>query len=150
MRWQRIWIGMASVWAALLLVPVAGAGAQVQGARFVFEQCDAALPGGAVPLSEHMYNPVMAPTQNCAAPGGWIGLVETEAMTSGAGQNGSWGALYVSIPATPGGFVESETLTSVQSGVELPYSHIDENGFPGPRPARLPGCRRRRRRPRPG
>ena len=41
-------------------------------------------PGGAVPASEHMYSPAMAPTENCAAPGGWIGLVETEAMTSGS------------------------------------------------------------------
>ncbi|HVV91179.1 MAG TPA: hypothetical protein VHB53_11840, partial [Solirubrobacterales bacterium] len=47
---------------------------------------------------------------------------------------GTFGALYVSIPATPGGFVETETITSVQSGVELPYSHINENGFPGPEP----------------
>jgi hypothetical protein len=76
----------------------------------------------------------MAPFENCATPGGWIGLVETEALTAGASPNGSFGALYVSIPATPGGFVETETITDVQSGVELPYSHINENGFPGPTP----------------
>lgn len=120
--------------AAILSIWPGGALAQAPGARFVYESCDSALPGGAVPLSEHMYNPAMAPFENCASPGGWIGLVETEPMTSGASPNGSWGALYVSIPATPGGFVETETLTSVQSGVELPYSHINENGFPGPQP----------------
>lgn len=110
------------------------AGAAEPGARFVLEQCDSALPGGAVPASEHMYSPAMAPIENCATPGGWIGLVQTEAMTSGATPNGSFGALYVTIPATPGGFVETETITDVQSGVELPYSHINENGFPGPAP----------------
>jgi hypothetical protein len=119
-----------ALWTAVPTV----ADATEPGARFVFEQCDSALPGGAVPGSEHMYSPAMAPFENCATPGGWIGLVETEAMTAGATPNGSFGALYVSIPATPGGFVETETITDVESGVELPYSHINENGFPGPVP----------------
>ncbi|HEX4306444.1 MAG TPA: hypothetical protein VHZ54_10425 [Solirubrobacterales bacterium] len=50
------------------------------------------------------------------------------------GADSTFGALYVSVPATPGGFVETETITSVQSGLELPSSHIEENGFPGPEP----------------
>jgi hypothetical protein len=99
--------------------------------RFVYEVCDSALPGGAVPASEHAYSNAFAPFQNCASPGGAIGLVEVEPIAEG---HNTFGALYVSIPATPGGFVETETLTSVQSGVELPYSHINENGFPGPQP----------------
>jgi hypothetical protein len=122
---------------ALVLVPFGLAfltvsSAEASPSRFVLEECDSALPGGGVPTSEHSYSPAMAPIQNCATPGGTIGLVETEAMTSGATPNGSFGALYVSVPATPGGYVENETVTSVESGVELPYSHIIENGFPGP------------------
>jgi hypothetical protein len=130
MQRQRIWRRLAVVAALLgsVLATVPGtAAAQVPGARFVFEQCDSALPGGAVPASEHMYSGAFAPFQNCASPGGWIGLAQTAADTT-------FGALYVSIPATPGGFVETETITSVQSGLELPSSHINENGFPGPEP----------------
>ena len=108
--------------AAALLGPTAALAAQ---SRFTYEVCDSALPGGAVPASEHMYSATFAPTQNCASPGGWIGLTQT-------GPDTTFGALYVSIPATPGGFVETETITSVQSGLELPSSHINENGFPGP------------------
>jgi hypothetical protein len=138
MSWQRkSWRGVAVALVSLVGVMAgvpSSSSAAVPGARFVFEQCDSALPGGAVPGSEHMYNPAMAPTENCAAPGGWIGLVETEPMTAGATRNGPFGALYVTIPATPGGFVETETITAVQSGVELPESHINENGFPGAAP----------------
>jgi hypothetical protein len=127
MKWQRIWIGIVSVWAGLSLLLAGSAEAQVPGSRFVYESCDSALPGGAVPAAEHMYSATFAPFQNCASPGGWIGLAQT-------GSDSTFGALYVSIPATPGGFVETETITSVQSGLELPSSHINENGFPGPEP----------------
>jgi hypothetical protein len=123
---------LALVFVLVGLTIVGVSSAEASPSRFVLEECDSALPGGGVPVSEHSYSPAMAPVQNCAAPGGSIGLVETEAMTSGATPNGSFGALYVSVPATPGGYVENETITSVQSGVELPYSHINENGFPGP------------------
>jgi hypothetical protein len=128
MKWQRFWIGIVGLCGAMALLFAQGAEAGVPGSRFVYESCDSALPGGAVPASEHMYSPAFAPFQNCASPGGWIGLAESETATA------TFGALYVSIPATPGGFVETETITSVQSGVELPESHINENGFPGPEP----------------
>lgn len=114
---------------ALALVAPAGAGANVSGSRFVFEQCDSALPGGGVPVSSHSYSNAFAPFQNCASPGGSIGLVETEPVS------GTFGALGISVPETPGGFVESETITAVQAGVDpsgpLHFSHVYENGFPG-------------------
>jgi hypothetical protein len=127
MRWQRIWIGIVGVCGAVILLLAGGAEAQVPASRFVYESCDSALPAGAVPAAEHTYSATFAPFQNCASPGGWIGLAQT-------GSDSTFGALYVSIPATPGGFVETETITSVQSGLELPSSHINENGFPGPEP----------------
>jgi hypothetical protein len=105
------------------------AAAPYPGARFVLEECDSALPGGGVPASEHGYNAVFAPYENCAAPGGSIGLVDSSA------EQETFGALWISIPATPKGFVESETVTAVESGLEadgLGYSHVNENGFPGP------------------
>jgi hypothetical protein len=104
----------------------------VQGSRFVFESCDSQLPGGAVPLSEHGYSDAFSTHQDCAAPGGAIGLVESQPAAA------TFGILYVSIPPTPGGFVETETITAVKSGIEagnaLHYSHINEDGFPGPAP----------------
>jgi hypothetical protein len=113
----------------------AGGSAAVPGARFVFEQCDPALPGGGVPNSEHGYDAAFAAFQNCAAPGGAIGLSVSAPVSA------SFGALWVTIPATPEGFVEAETITTVQSGIgpgdpanPLHYSHINENGFPGPAP----------------
>jgi hypothetical protein len=127
----RMWWSVVAVATLVAVGPAAGQAVAAQpGSRFVYEACDSQLPGGGVPLVEHGFNPQMAPTENCAAPGGWIGLVETVPMTAGSTDNGSVGALYVSVPATPGGFVETETVTSVQSGVELPFSHINENGFP--------------------
>ncbi len=138
MEWMRIWRAAVVTTGMLALSVLAGpmtAQAAAPGARFVFEQCDSALPGGAVPGSEHEFSNAFSPFQNCAAQGGWIGLIESEPVSA------TFGALYVSIPATPGGFVETETLTAVQSGIgpgdpgdPLHFSHINENGFPGPAP----------------
>jgi hypothetical protein len=123
-----LFLGVLATIGLVLVSPTSAAGATE--ARFTYELCDSALPGGAVPVSEHAYSNAFSPFQNCASPGGAIGLTETESASA------TFGALYVSIPATPGGFVENETVTAVQSGVEpgnaLHYSHIEENGFPGP------------------
>src|ERR1700759_4624030 len=128
MRWQRLLIGFVGVFAAVLLMVAQGGAAQTPGGRFVFEQCDSALPGGAVPASEHGFNPVFAPYQNCAAPGGSIGLVDSAPIREPPG------VLWVAVPTTPEGFVESMTVTAVESGIEgdgLNFSHVMENGFPG-------------------
>jgi hypothetical protein len=118
-------VGATTLAVLLGLAPQADA----SPSRFTYELCDSALPGGAVPASEHAYSNAFAPFQNCSTPGGAIGLVEAESASA------TFGALYVAIPATPGGFVESDTVTAVQSGIEpnnaLHYSHVDENGFPG-------------------
>ncbi len=124
-----LWLALPVLLLALGVAPPRAA-ATVPGARFTYELCDSALPGGAVPASEHGYSPAFAGFQNCAAPGGAIGLTEAEPASA------TFGALWVAVPATPGGFVETETVTAVQSGVEpgnaLHFSHIEENGFPGP------------------
>lgn len=129
-QWIRRCLGVAMVVASVLAV-AATAQAMWPGARFVFEQCDSALPGGAVPVSEHGFNPVFAPYENCGAPGGSIGLLDTQPISEQPG------VLWVGVPATPMGFVESMTITAVESGIEsdgLGYSHVMENGFPGPVP----------------
>jgi hypothetical protein len=108
-----------------LIVP---AGAQAgTGARFIYEACDSALPGGNVPASSAWGSPAFVPTQNCAAPGGWIGLVQVAPAAA------TFASMGIVIPETPGGFVEAETITGVGY---LPgatwLSHVNENGFPGP------------------
>jgi hypothetical protein len=116
--------------ASVVLAAAPGvASAQYPGARFVYESCDSALPGGAVPASEHGFSSAFQPFENCAAPGGSIGLLVAQPVQEQPG------ILWVAIPATPQGFVESETITAVESGVEadgLGNSHVIENGFPGP------------------
>lgn len=126
-------LGTRTVAAALLaLVAVGiwpgGAAAQVPGARFVYETCDAALPGGNPPTYEFK-NPnggAMGSFQTCASPGGSLGILE-----SGDAQGApSW--LEVGVPETPGGFVESETITALAAGWaegNAP-SHVHDNGFP--------------------
>lgn len=97
--------------------------------RFVTELCDSALPGGGVPVSTFTANPgaPFVPFQNCAAPGGMIGIYESSAAAS------TFSFLGVSVPETPGGFVEQEAMISASSGFGPGsiYSHVYENGFPG-------------------
>ena len=132
MKWQRIWIGIVGVDAGRVVLfsaqgaEAAGVRGRASSSRSATRRCRAA----AVPASEHMYSADFAPFQNCASPGGSIGLVDPTAE-----RDTTFGALYVCIPATPGGFVESETITAVAVGARsLGYSHINENGFPGPEP----------------
>lgn len=113
--------------AALACAALAPAAASAGPARFTYEVCDSALPGGGVPASSYWGATAFAPTQNCASPGGWIGIVEVAPAAA------TFGAMAVSVPETPGGFVEAETITAVGY---LPgatsLSHVNENGFPGP------------------
>jgi hypothetical protein len=116
--------------AALGVVLVPGAsGASPTGARFVYEQCDSALPGGGVPSAsfQNRGGAAMASFQNCASPGGAIGVTET-GPSSGIP---SW--VEVGVLETPGGFVESETVSAATSNLgegNFP-SHVFEDGFPG-------------------
>ncbi len=115
----------SSAFAALVLA----ASANASPARFTYELCDSALPGGGVPVSSYSYSPDFTPFENCASPGGSIGVVETAPAAA------TFGALDVEVPETPGGFVESEAITALGAGIdpETPQheSHIYENGFPG-------------------
>lgn len=111
---------------AMAMAPRASAASSTP-ARFVYEQCDSALPGGGVPATSVLGSSSFTPWQNCAAPGGWIGLSET------APASGTFTSLDISVPETPGGFVELETISALGN---LPgatwLSHVYENGFPGP------------------
>lgn len=97
-------------------------------ARFTYELCDPVVPGGNPPTLEFLAPPgtPFYGWQNCAVEGGAVGLV----IPAAAPTNGA--TLTVGIPATPGGFVEGETITAypqeVQSGSDSGY--VYEPGWP--------------------
>jgi hypothetical protein len=98
--------------AAATLAIVAGADAQSAGARFTYELCDSALPGGAPPPAELHTQKAYGEFQNCAAPGGSIGVTQSGQVTEGPG----W--VEIVVPPTPGGYVESGTLTASLSALQ--------------------------------
>jgi hypothetical protein len=123
-RWQRGWLALSVVALAAMLTPAVSEASSTP-ARFVFEQCDSALPAGGVPASWWSANPTAAyaPFQNCAAPGGAIGIVETGTVST------QFALLDVAVPETPGGFVEAETISAAGNFYDG-NSHVYENGFP--------------------
>jgi hypothetical protein len=103
--------------------------AHAQPARFTQELCDPEIPGGNPPGLEFVTNAGAAyqPWNTCATPNtGSIGVEQTGPV------NTSPGLLYVAIPATPGGFVESEIISASSYGLQPgnEASHVYEDGFP--------------------
>lgn len=98
-------------------------------ARFVYELCDSQIPGGGPPPSSFIGDPAgpFVAFQNCASPGGMIGI--SEAAPTAA----SYAYTFISVPETPGGFVEQEAMVaqSANLGPGSYYSHVYDNGFPG-------------------
>ncbi|MGH2936873.1 MAG: hypothetical protein ACRDPE_01985 [Solirubrobacterales bacterium] len=117
------WVGLATLLAALLAAFAPGA--QAAPSRFVYELCDPSIPGGSPPTVA--VTGQIAPFDTCAQIGGWVGLEQTGPLI------GSGGAV-VGVPATPGGFVESENMIGVVGHVgpsqDLQQSWIVEEGWP--------------------
>jgi hypothetical protein len=108
---RRIPIPAVLVAVAMLAI-TSGAEAESPGAHFTYELCDSALPGGAPPLSELHTEKAYGEFQNCSAPGGSIGVTQAGQVTEGPGR------VEVQMPATPGGYVESGTLTASLSNLQ--------------------------------
>jgi|GEM_PF-1655144 len=115
----------------VLLIVTAAAPSAALGApsKFVYESCDSALPGGGIPEWEFQANPGVpfAPVVYCSSPGGAMGVAQTGQTSATAG----W--MTINIPATPGGFVEAETISGISQGMSPGnhFSHIKEEGWPG-------------------
>lgn len=80
-------------------------------AHFTYEMCDPAVPvpGGNVPQVSSYSDPpdlTAIPVQSCAT-GGTIGITQVEGTSTQTAP-----ALLLTIPPTPGGFVESETVSA--------------------------------------
>jgi Prophage tail fibre N-terminal len=96
----------------LLAVALTMASAAKANARFVYETCDPAIPGGNPPTySFHEPNAEGGNYQlfqSCATPGGSIGEVQSPKQVL----PGATAELKLFIPPTPGGWIESLTLTA--------------------------------------
>ena len=129
-RGSRAALGLAAVLLALTLAAPAGrAEGATAGARFTYELCDPALPGGNPPAFGHFGSAAFGAFQACWEPGGWIGLIQGEPAAGGSA------TLSVVVPETPGGFVEAEAINALGAGIEpsgpLGGSFVYEYGFPG-------------------
>lgn len=99
--------------AFLIVMFVATAPAQADG-RFVYETCDPQLPAGNPPsfALENWFGGTYEVVQTCASPGGGIGIGE------GVPQSADWAYVEAMIPSTPGGWVESLTLSASAGGFD--------------------------------
>lgn len=121
----------ASVLAVLLsslMLAIAAAPAAAAPSKFVQELCDSALPGGGVPEYSFSANPgaPYAPFQNCASPGGSMGIAQVGQTSA------TFSYMSIAVPATPGGFVEDETISGISAGLSPGnhFSHIKVDGWP--------------------
>ncbi len=110
-------LGLAG--AALALPQCASAAPPVHAARYTYELCDSALPGGADPALQFVVNPgvPIGYFDTCAQPGGSIGLSEWGHAEA------TFAYLSVAVPGTPGGFVETETISGAASGLGTGNDH---------------------------
>jgi hypothetical protein len=115
--------GAATVLAVLFAILASGA--QAAPSRFVYELCDPAIPGGSPPSVT--VTGQIAPFDTCGRIGGWVGLTQTGPLV-GVAQG------VVGVPATPGGFVESENMIGVVGHTgpsqDLQRSWIFVEGWP--------------------
>lgn len=100
---RRIGTPLLSLSMILLVCAALPAAASAGPSRYVYEICDSALPGGGTPGARFVVNPGVAftPFNTCAQSGGSIGITETGHVNAGFSY---W---EVSLPAPPGGTVES-------------------------------------------
>lgn len=111
-RLVRLWLGLILVGSGICLaIPIS---AQATPARFTVEYCDSALPGGNPPVFEaSAQSPGYAVVQTCASPGGVLGISVPGVVTDFHA--------FVIIPiilATPGGFIEDETISGYVSNLQ--------------------------------
>jgi hypothetical protein len=98
---------------ALGVLVVSPASAAAAPARYVFEMCDSALPGGGVSGVGYFQSPANGPfdaTDNCSQPTGSLAISQTGFTPS---QYAYW---RLPIAPPPGGRMESITITALSCG----------------------------------
>jgi hypothetical protein len=115
---------------ALALPAGASAAPPVHSARFTYELCDSALPGGGHPALSFTVNPTtpMGYFDNCQVPGGSVGISEWGHAEA------TFSMLSVGVPETPGGFVETEAISAGAFGMGPANDHpfVYEQPWPIP------------------
>ena len=117
-------LGALALVASFLALP---AEAAASPARYTFEMCDSALPGGGVTGVRYSQNPgePWSPTDNCEVPGGFLAIHLIGSSASGG--SADW-ALPIEPP--PGGTMESTAIFAA-SCVSWPTSaYILNPGWP--------------------
>ena len=126
MRSGLLALALAGAALALLLPATAAA----SPARFTYELCDSALPGGGQPALSFTVNPgvPMGYFDNCQVPGGSVGISESGHAAS------TFSMLSVGVPETPGGFVETEAISAGAFGMGPGNDHpfVYEQPWPIP------------------
>jgi hypothetical protein len=120
---------MVALMLAVMSAAASSASAYVTpGARFTWEVCDSALPGGSPPQGRIYEYPSLNLFDSCATPGGSFGIQQ-------AGATGpSFAFWLIEVPPTPGGFVEAETISAGTAGLGPgnDYTEVYEHNWPAP------------------
>jgi hypothetical protein len=130
-RWRAAFGGAAL--ALLLLVPTGlgplAASASASPARYVYEVCDPALPGGGTGGARNSLTPnePWVDAQSCASPGGSFGI----GLAGGLG-TGGWASWGVPIGPPPGGKLESTTVSASLCESTDVTGYVIEPGWPDP------------------
>jgi len=118
------WFCMAVVLIVIGALLPASAGAD--GARYSYEVCDSALPGGGTPELKFVHNPgePFAASNTCSQPGGGLSIALTGPVQA------SYSFWNVGIPVTPGGEVESLALSARACGDAAVNAFAVSSGWP--------------------
>jgi hypothetical protein len=120
------------MFAATITCLIVASGASAAPAKFTLEYCDPAIPQTSDPFLTFAVNPPEGvPVRwfnDCLKPGGSIGIQEV-----GNSEDAN-AVLSVDVPATPGGYVESESIVggTAALGVANDGVYINEPGWPFP------------------
>jgi hypothetical protein len=116
---------------ALAVLVMGARSAAASPARYTYEICDSALPGGGLGGALNSITPSepWVDTQNCALPGGSFAIGLGGALPEHGGGWASWG---LPIAPPPGGKLESATVTASLCPSEGVTGWVVEPGWPGP------------------
>lgn len=135
-NWSPIKAGLGFVCASMMLASSAAlpSTANAAPARYVYEVCDPALPGGGTPGVRFVANPgaPIGAGNTCAHPGGTLGIAQWGHIGASTASAGFWD---IPVASPPGGGVESVTISAQACGAG-PGSviFVFEQGWP-------PNCR---------
>jgi len=110
---RRTSFGPSVLLVLLMLIAWNAPQASAAPSKFVQQLCDSALPKGNSPAVSFVVNPgvPIGWFDTCAQPGGSIGLSQWGQTSS------TFAYLSVAVPATPGGYVESESISAAACGL---------------------------------